>query len=43
MERYPLGLSVALLVPFSFELLLRHTFRRPVHQQTAYRSLQGAP
>lgn len=38
---YTLGLSIACTIPILFELILRLTFRRPVHEQTAFKSLQG--
>eukprot|EP00913_Durusdinium_trenchii_P022622 g21245.t1 len=39
--KYTLGLSIACTIPILFELILRLTFRRPVHEQTAFKSLQG--
>lgn len=41
MDWYTLGLSIACTIPILFELILRLTFRRPVHEQTAFKSLQG--
>ena len=39
--RYRLGLSLAICGPVLFEVALRFIFKQPVHEQTAFKSLQG--
>ena len=39
--RYRLGLSLAICGPVLFEVALRVIFKQPVHEQTAFKSLQG--
>lgn len=38
---YRLGLSLAICGPVLFEVALRFIFKQPVHEQTAFKSLQG--